>query len=116
MKVFTTIAVFGMAFGTLAAQDMRKVSEPELPKAICSILMAHLAAPDGIVPADEMRPDTDRIQKALDDCGQGRAVELTREGTKTAFLTGPINMKKGVTLLVDRGVTVYGSRDPHVYD
>ena len=116
MKLFTTVVVFGMAFGTLAAQDMRKVSEPELPKSICSVLTAHLVPQDGIAPADEMRPDTERIQKALDDCGQGRAVELTRDGAKTAFLTGPINMKKGVTLLVAKGVTLYGSRDPHVYD
>jgi polygalacturonase len=79
-------------------------------------LSAQLAAPNGITPGDETRMDTERIQKAIDDCGHERAVELVRDGYKTAFLIGPINLKKGVTLLVERGVTVYGSRDPHVYD
>jgi polygalacturonase len=76
---------------------------------------------------DEQKYDTERIQKALDGCGQGKAVELAARGScgegtgacatgANAFLSGPLEMREGVTLLIDGGVTLYGSRDPKVYE
>jgi polygalacturonase len=45
------------------------------------------------------------------------AVELAA-GAKggNAFLSGPIELKEGVTLVVDKGVTLFASRDPKDYD
>jgi polygalacturonase len=97
----------------LKAQDTRIVKEPVIPVS-CVVLLAMLTGP--IAVADEQRLDTDRLQKAIDGCGPGKAVELASDGTKDAFLAGPIELKTGVTLLVDRGVTLYGSRDPKVYE
>ena len=95
------------------AQDTRTVVEPKIP-ATCVKLDAQLASP--IAEADEQKLDTDRLQKAIDSCGAGKAVELAGAGSKTAFLSGPIRLKAGVTLLVDKGVTLYGSRDAKVYE
>ena len=65
---------------------------------------------------DDLAPDTKRIQDALDHCGAGRAVELKPEGASNSFLTGPLQLRSGVTLLVDAKATLYGSRDPRDYD
>jgi polygalacturonase len=65
---------------------------------------------------DEGRPDTERIQRALDDCTPGTAVELKADGSRNAFLSGPLQVRSGVTLLVDGGVTLFGSRNPRDYD
>jgi polygalacturonase len=69
---------------------------------------------------DERKLDTARIQQALDSCPAGRAVELkggdgVNQG-RNAFLSGPLDLRRGVTLLVDAGVTLFASRDPRVYD
>ena len=118
--------------GVGLAQDTRTVTEPMIPP-VCTTLKAGLfAAPDAnggkLAEADEHTLDTARIQAALDGCGPGKAVELalgtitvpanTRIGTpaRNAFLSGPLELREGVTLLVDAGVTVYGSRDPRVYE
>ena len=108
--------VFVMAGAAVAAgaQDTRIVTEPKIPGA-CVVLKAPLAAPNSIAAADEGKLDTLRIQKALDGCAPGHAVELARDGEHNAFLTGPLEMRKGVTLLVDGGVTLYGSRNPKDY-
>ena len=96
-----------------SAQDTRTVTEPVIP-ASCVVLKAQLASP--ILAADEAKLDTERLQKALDSCKSGQAVELAADGASAGFLTGPIELRAGVTLLVDKGVTLYGSRDPKVYE
>jgi len=97
------------------AQDTRIVTEPKIPMS-CTKFEAHLTAKDGVFSdADEGKLDTERIQKALDTCDAGKAVELTAKGGN-AYLTGPLELREGVTLLVDKGVTLYGSRDPKVYE
>jgi polygalacturonase len=103
-----------VAMGTLGAfaQDTRTVTEPVIPP-VCAVLKAELAGP--IAAADEAKLDTGRIQKALDRCKGGTAVELAGEGASDAFLSGPLELREGVTLLVDKGVTLYGSREPKVY-
>ena len=78
-------------------------------------LTANLTAIDGnktIAEADESRLDTERIQKALDACPKGQAVELHGDGGHNAFLTGPLDLRAGVTLRVARGAILFGSRDP----
>src|SRR5205823_14590492 len=52
------------------------------------------------------------IQKALDSCPAGQAVGLTAG----AFYAGPLQLRAGVTLLVDRGATLFASTNPRDYD
>ena len=100
----------------LRAQDTRTVTEPHIPEA-CTVLTARLSAPDGkLSAADEGRPDTARIQVALDGCQKGKAVELRSQGRGNVFLTGPIELRAGVTLLVDAGAALFASRNPRDYD
>lgn len=92
------------------------MAEPVIPPA-CIVLRAQLHAEKNTLrEADEQRLDTDRIQKAIDTCGSGRAVALRTDGAANAFLTGPLELREGVTLLVEKGVTLYASRDPKLYD
>jgi polygalacturonase len=96
--------------GTLLAQDTRHVTEPKIPAA-CATLTAQLT---GLASEDKL--DTARIQKAMDGCPKGQAVVLKADGARDGFLTGPLDLRAGVTLVVDGGVTLYGSRDPRDYD
>ena len=112
-----------LASGSVTAQDTRTVTEPKIP-AVCTRLEARLVSggPNGIKEADESKLDTERIQNALDGCSPGKAVELTDHVgplgglAGNAYLTGPLELREGVTLLIDKGITVYGSRDPKVYE
>src|SRR5215475_11260830 len=92
------------------AQDTRTVTEPKTPE-VCATLDARLTSD-----LDETKPDTNRIQDALDHCAAGHAVKLTRSGRNDAFLSGPLQLKSAVTLLVDANTTLFGSRDPRDYD
>jgi polygalacturonase len=84
-------------------QDMRSVTEPSFPPA-CT----QLAANGG----SETKLDTDRIQSAMNACAMGQAVELTAGG----FVSGPLQIPKGVTLLIDADATLFASRNPRNYD
>src|SRR5580704_2920013 len=102
-------------------QDTRTVTEPKIP-ATCVKLEAKLVATgDALKEADETSEDTARIQEAIDGfaakCKPGQAVELAA-GAKgaNAFLSGPLELKEGMTLLVDKGVTLFASRNPKDYD
>ncbi len=99
----------------LVAQDTRSVSEPFFPQ-LCTTLDAQLHT-DGhtLAPADEQKPDTARIQKAIDKCGKGRAVLLHVDETNNAFLSGPLELRPDVTLIIGLGVTLFASRDPAVF-
>jgi polygalacturonase len=65
---------------------------------------------------DENRPDTIRIQEALDQCSAGHAVELKPSASGNVFLAGPLSLRRGVTLLVDSGAILLGSRNPRDFD
>jgi polygalacturonase len=97
--------------GPLLSQDRRQVSEPAFPSITCATLEARLPAAS----IDETKLDTERIQDAIDRCTTG-AVELKRNGAKNAFLTAPIHLKAGVTLVIDEGTALIGSRNPRDYD
>ncbi|MGA9667651.1 MAG: glycosyl hydrolase family 28 protein [Terracidiphilus sp.] len=102
------------------AQDTRTVTEPVIPP-FCTKLDAHLASiNDGeyntLSPADESRLDTDRIQKAINSCDKGKAVVLQVHGSSNAFVSGPLELREGVTLVVDKGATLFESLDPKVLE
>jgi polygalacturonase len=98
------------------AQDTREVQEPGIPP-ICAQLTAHLATEAGKPPESaESDLDTARIQEALDHCVAGRAVELRPDAVHNAFLTGPLELRPSVTLVVAAGATLFGSRNPRQYD
>jgi polygalacturonase len=76
--------------------------------------MATQSVPSGGVPS-ETALDTSAIQSALNSCAKGKAVKLTTSGGNDAFVTGPITIPTGVTLWVDAGTTLYGTRSKAVY-
>jgi polygalacturonase len=118
IKQVFVLASMVLVVAAANAQDTRTVTEPVIP-ASCVVLKAELVKVggiDGIALADEQKPDTGRLQKALDGCAQGKAVELASDGAKAAFLAGPIELRPGVTLVVDKGVTLFGSRLPQDYE
>ena len=98
------------------AQDMRSVEEPRVPPA-CVVLHATVAAVDGVLPPDAERAlDTLRIQQALDHCEAGKAVELQGKGGRRTFLSGPLTLRSGVTLLIDANTSLAASSNPRLYD
>ncbi len=104
-----------------ATGDSRAVTEPVIP-AVCATLTASLTSVNDDLPASVdttvTNPDGPRIQAALNSCANtSQAVRLSIDGAgHNAYLTGPINMPSGVTLLVDPGVYVYFSRNAQDYD
>jgi polygalacturonase len=98
------------------AQDSRTIAEPRVPPA-CRAVAARLAAVDGTVAAaDERKLDTVRIQAAIDACRPGTAVELRADGDRAVFLSGPLQLKGGLTLVIAGGVTLFASRNPRDFD
>jgi polygalacturonase len=120
LGVLLACGVLAMAAGA-GAQDTRTVTEPKIPAACVKLEAKIVPVGDALKEADEANEDTARIQEAIDGfatkCKPGTAVELT-PGAKgaNAFLSGPFELKEGVTLLVDKGVTLFASRDPKDYD
>ena len=100
----------------LAAQDTRTVTEPVLPPACVSLDAQLSISGKDLAPGDEGKLDTARIQQALDKCGKGNGVYLRSHGAANAFLSGPLELREGVTLIVDKGTTLFASRDPAVFE
>ena len=99
----------------LPAQDTRNVIEPFFPQ-LCTTLDSQLQTSGrSLAPADEQKLDTARIQRAIDKCGRGRAVLLRVDETNNAFLSGPLELKPDITLIVGPGVTLFASRDPALF-
>jgi polygalacturonase len=110
------IAIVLALCASLLAQDRRAVLEPHIPP-VCTTLDASLSAPHGLLSdADERRMDTERIQKAIDQCGSGQAVELHGSGDRNVFLAAPFHLQPGVTLLIEANTVLYASRNPRDYD
>lgn len=123
-----TLAYLAIAIASTApllhSQDLRTVKEPVIPLAcvtLKSTMVANLAVSGEIeararkAGTDDAGLDTGRLQQALNQCTKGHAVELAPDAGNTAFLTGPINLRPGVTLLLDKGVTLYATRNPESY-
>ncbi|WP_294237292.1 glycosyl hydrolase family 28 protein [uncultured Sphingomonas sp.] len=100
----TILPLLMLAAVPASAQDRRVVQEPGLPDRVCTSL-----APDGQDWPREMR----RLQSAIDHCAPGGAVRLTGAGR---FVSGPLRMKSGVTLWLDRGAVLTAVPDPRAYD
>jgi len=109
----------------LSAQDTRTVTEPKLPLT-CAVYAAPLSSTplDGPVIGQtaqeqnaESKAETATLKSKLNECRSGQAVELTlgADDSHNAFLINPVNLPLGVSLIIDAGVTVYGSRDPRNY-
>jgi polygalacturonase len=60
--------------------------------------------------------DTQRIQNAIDACTPGKAVVLRAHGERAVFLSGPLTLKSGVTLVISANTVLAASRDPHMFD
>src|SRR5215813_356375 len=110
----TAVLFFSASF--LTAQDSRTVTEPVVPP-ICSSIDAQLTVSGrSLANEDEDKLDTKRIQQALDACGKGKGVVLRTHGEANAFLSGPLELRDGVTLIVDKGATLFASRDPALFE
>jgi polygalacturonase len=104
--------------GVLHAQDTRNVTEPVIPLA-CATLTAALEAIDNhktIADSDESKLDTPRIQKALDSCPAGKSVILKSDGAHNAFLSGPLDLRANVALVVDANTILFSSRDAKLFE
>ncbi|MCC4587920.1 endopolygalacturonase [Xanthomonas sp. NCPPB 1067] len=99
---------------TFATGDTRAVSEPTIPATCQTVRASH--TPSGRLfdaALEGAPPDTKAIQDALNACKSGSV--LLTSGSGNAFLTGPLSIPANVTLVVDQGVTLYGSRNPADY-
>ncbi|XP_063241090.1 endo-polygalacturonase-like [Bacillus rossius redtenbacheri] len=92
--IFTILALVHIGH----AQDLRKVSEPKTPQTCISLKASG-------------KDDTEIIQKALNSCTKGKAVELA-SGT---FNSGHLTIPSGVSLVVDSGVTLKAIPNPKLY-
>ena len=115
----TVVASAGQAQAAqLATGDSRHVTEPSAP-ATCASVAATLTTPANrtfSAAAEASPPDTNRIQSALNKCaGSGQAVRLTASGATNAFLSGPLTVKSGETLLVSPGATLFASANAAQY-
>ncbi len=110
---------------SLAAQDTRTVTEPKIPPA-CVTLEADVVANHGVIAARRRakalhRPHSGRArplrvgQRRLEPA-RSKAVVLRAHGKKNVFLTGPLTLRAGVTLVVEQNTALVASRDPRVYD
>ena len=111
-----TLVMFLVTTSAALAQDGRRVEEPVVPPA-CTVLQAKIAAVGGLLPAGAERAlDTERIQQALDQCGAGNAVVLQANGARQTFLSGPLTLRSGVTLVIAANTSLAASADPRLYD
>ncbi len=97
-----------------AAGDTALPAEPKIPTA-CKTLTASQNVSGNAAPS-ETTLDTSTIQTALNGCASGQAVKLTAGTSTNAFITGPITIPTGVSLWVDAGATLYGTRSTSVYN
>ncbi len=121
----------GFQVGT-TTYDSGLPPEPTLPSAsqICATLTASLTTQaNGLLPdsadAANTAPDTSRIQAALTSCTNASSTGLATNKVvhlasgadgANAFLSGPLTLPGGVTLWIDRRITLFASRDPRQYD
>lgn len=118
MKFWFAFLLLPLSLATcLSAQDTRTVVEPFF-RPLCATVDAQLETTSAghLAASDEKKLDTERIQQAIDHCGKGRAVRLRVDAEKNAFLSGPLALRPDIALIIDRGVTLFASRDPRVYD
>lgn len=97
------------------------VAEPKWPTQICATLPADIVSKAGSIDAYDAdgintHPDRERLQKAIDACSGGAVKLVAGARGEDAFLISPITLKSHVILWIDKGVTVFASRDPKDFD
>src|ERR1035441_3773540 len=98
MRTLYSAVFISAALACAYGQDTRHVTEPKIPSS-CTVLTAALTSHGStLAESDDSKPDTNRIQQALDHCKAGQAVELKAGGGHEAFLTAPLQLRQGVTL------------------
>jgi len=97
----------GLTSSGAHAQDSRDVQEPKMPAA-CAVLFGEAG--------NSGRDDATRIQAAIDKCAPGRAVVLSASNEKRSFVSGPLRLRSGVTLVVNSGATLFASTDSRLFD
>ncbi|MGB8298905.1 MAG: glycosyl hydrolase family 28 protein [Polyangia bacterium] len=93
------------------ADDPNLPPEPQLPTQACQILTAVKSAPTERDDGTDL--DTTRVQTALLAC-KGKVVKLVSDGANNAFVTSRLQIDS-TTLWIDRGTTLYASRNPALY-
>jgi polygalacturonase len=105
-------------------------TEPAIPTPCQNATLEAAYAVDGatglpVFTAGKDALDTSRIQAAIDACaaslgtGAKGSVRLQPSASSAglvAFVAGPLNLRAGVTLWVDKGTTLFASRKPSDYD
>ncbi|WP_420969631.1 glycoside hydrolase family 28 protein [Bradyrhizobium sp. B120] len=95
-----SIAACVLQCGAVQAKDRRIVVEPVAPRNVCAR------------PVPSGRDDTSALQEAIAHCSAGAAVYLAGG----EFLSGPFEMKSGVTLWIERGATLFAIPRPTAFD
>ena len=113
--MYCVVAYITTAFAA-QAQDTRTVTEPVIPETCLTLKAEKTGEAEKLAEKFEKSTDTARIQQALDSCRPGMAVELAMGKNANAFLSGALELREGVTLLIDKSVVLYGSRDPKDFD
>ena len=119
LRAIRLIGLMGLVFTACAgyAQDTRTVTEPRVPPPCATLAPVLTSGAGNFAPADESKLDTTRIQQAMDQCGPGHSVVLqAHAGGPDSFLSGPLELRTGVALVIGTGTTLYASRDPRFYD
>lgn len=107
--IMTRASLTGLALALLLpapaqAQDRRQISEPALPAHTCARLEAKLGN------------DWRALQDAINACPAGQAVHLVAGPNGGNFVSGPLVMKSGVSLWLDKGVVLAATTNPAAYD
>ncbi len=106
VKTLTTLLSLCPAFllSIAHAADRRQVQEPTYPQQSCTTL------------TPEPGNNQQRIQQAIDRCPAGQAVKLTAANGQNTFLSGPLSIRSGIWLWVDKGTMLAASANPADYD
>lgn len=102
--VFLASMLFIFSMSRVYAGDTRSISEP-VPPPSCHVLNANGTA-----------DSTQEIQDALNVCARGKAVHLAPSADHRVFSSGPLSLPSGVSLWVDKGVTLDASANPSLFD
>ena len=102
------IMLMALVLGAAAPGLCAEVTEVK----VCSVLPATRSG----AALNRQTGDSARIQQALELCNPGEAVVLKNNGANNAFLSAPLVLPRGVTLFVQKGVTVYASAERQDYD
>ena len=87
---------------------------------VCAVVSAYFPVTSGDVPSSfdnstNSTAEAAAIQTALGGCTSGQAVELAVSGSNNGLVINPITIPAGISLIVDGGVTVFGTREPDKY-